>query len=573
MSLALRKHLSEKFEGFDSKSDDAAMKAFASEKIKSGDLDVDTYVDLLSKNDEPTAKDKAADLAETIASKTATAVATAVGGQFDKLAEALKARSEPPTPEEPPKTEKAKADPPADDDVDHQKLYADMEQKLMEKLGINRTAGRDGAELMAMAYDAESDDGVRVKNAVERYRHDPQVMRFKSPRAKLMGLSGEPQVYNGNEVHHSTERSRAMSAVWMKFQITPETLTERDVDVIRHILHNEKFYVPNRENDTDSRLLTEHERHLCWTGHKNFYAREMKAAVVDNSGTGGEYATPEFFDMDMIIAPTLAMEDIPSFCNIIPVARGTYASNFILGRPTLAAANEPTTSATPTSVFSATGFIENHDTDFFRAAGFLELGRNFVEDAHPRLVSEIMAQYQRSVRLWLNEQICTGDGTTEPQGIMNASNTNNVTPATPTTGPATLADVLEMLFAVNKEYREDGGRANAIYVMTDLTYSRLRGIATGVTGDTRLVFGDNVEDYRLFNHPVLIEEGGMTNAYMIFAQMKGYRLYQRQGPRFIRESGGDTLTRRNTFLVGCDVRFGGQLDLGGYAAVATGFVS
>ena len=94
-----------------------------------------------------------------------------------------------------------------------------------------------------------------------------------------------------------------------------------------------------------------------------------------------------------------------------------------------------------------------------------------------------------------------------------------------------------------------------------------------MTGDTRLVFGEDVESYRLFGHPVLIEEAGMTNDLMIFAQMKGYRLYLRQGPRFIREDRGATLVRANTFLVGVDLRAGGRLDLGGYAAVATGFMT
>lgn len=562
MSLALKAHLTEKF-GLATDADDAAMKSLASEKIKSGDLALDKYTELLTAKAPESGKDKAGELADTIATKTATAVASALGPHLSGLAEALKSRSEttPPAPQAATKNA----------DEDFNALADEMEKRLIAKHGLNKPAGNDGDALMKMAYDEASDDGVRVKGILEAYSHNPQPLKFKSERSKLLKCYGETMQYNGQDVILPTERSKLMSAVWAKLQMFPEHINDWEKQVVRRILHKEKFLVPNHSGDTSARLLTERERELCWEGHKNFYARNMKAAVVDDTGTGGEYAIPEFFDMDMIVAPTLAGEDIPSFCNMIPVARGSAAQNFILARPTIAAANETTTSGTPTTVFSATGFITNHDTDFFRAAGFLELGRNFISDAHPRLVAEIQAQYARSVRLWLNEQICTGDGTTEPQGIMNASSTNNVTPTTPTTGPVVLADILEMLFAVNKEYREDGGRQNAIFIMTDLMYSRIRSIATGVTGDTRLVFGDDVESYRLFNHPVLIEEGGMSNDYMIFCQMKGYRLYMRQGPRFIREDGGDTLVRRNTFLVGVDVRYGGQLDLGGYAAVATGF--
>jgi hypothetical protein len=109
----------------------------------------------------------------------------------------------------------------------------------------------------------------------------------------------------------------------------------------------------------------------------------------------------------------------------------------------------------------------------------------------------------------------------------------------------------------------------AAFGMTDTTYKKLRSIATGVTGDTRLIFGEDVEGYTLFGHPVAIIATTMTNDDIFFAQMGGYRLYRRQGARFRRTMEGITLTKTNTMLVAADMRFGGQLDRGGYAAVAT----
>lgn len=568
MSLALKSHLTEKF-GLAADADDAAMKALASDKIKSGDLALDKYTELLNAKAPESGKDKAGELADSIATKTATALAPAMAAQtaaLSQLADALKSRGDSAPPAPPASGTKDAAN------DDFEKIAAEMEKRLAEKFEKqfgDKPAGRDGDALMKMAYDDDSADGVRVKSIIERYRHQPTALVYKSDRAAALKLTGMPMEYNHKEVNKSTERTQAMSAAWAAFQICPEMLTESETDMVRHILHREKFHVPNSRNDTHARLLTESERREVWEAHKNFYTGHRKATTLINDSTsGGAYATPEFFDMDMIVTPTLANEDIPSFCHIVPVPRGSAAQNFKLGRPTLAAAN---TEGSAVTLFTTDALIGNHDTTFFRAAGFTNIGINFAQDAHPGIVAELMNQYMNSYRLWLNEQITSGDGTTEPQGILVASSTVNITPTTPTTGPVVLADALEMLFGVSKAYRENGGRGNAIYIMTDTTYYRFRAIATGVTGDTRLVFGDDVESYRLFNHPVLIEEEGLSNDEVIFTQMKGYRLYMRQGPRFIREDRGDTLVRGNTFIIGMDCRVGGQLDLGGYAAVATGF--
>lgn len=550
--------------GVAKEAEDAVFKAAVAENLKSGKLDADKYAELLS----PVAPTK--DRGDELAEKTAAAVTSAMAPAFAGIATALEGLGKAfvaskPEPPKAPVTEPT----PADDVAELKR----MNEELIKKFGLNNLgndgATASGAALMAMSKSVDdSEPGfLRVKSAVESFAHNPQTLVYKNQgHAKLLGIGGDPILYGAQTVDMATERTKAMDAVWMKLQMFPESLNEREKGIVRYILHREKFFLPSSDpTKTSARLLTEAERHEVLKGHMEFY----KAAVVNDTGTGGEYATPQFFDMDMIVAPTLAQsENIAAYCHVIPVPRGAAAQNFVLGRPTISAANETVTSGTPTAVFSPTGFITNHDTTFFRAAGFIELGRNFVEDAHPGLVAEIQQQYMNSVRLWFNEQIMNGDGTTEPQGVKNASGTADITPTNPTAGPVTLSDVFRALFGVGKAFREDGGRGNAIYVMTDTTYSRIRAIATGVTGDTRLVFGEDVESYRLFGHPVLIEQQGMDNGDLVFMQAKGYRLYLRQGPRFIREDRGDTLVRRNTFLVGVDVRAGGQLDLGQYAACA-----
>jgi HK97 family phage major capsid protein len=318
--------------------------------------------------------------------------------------------------------------------------------------------------------------------------------------------------------------------------------------------------VPNAKGDTTARLLTPAEIIDVKQGHNK--------ALIDDSTSGGENAVPEFFDTDLILLPILGGEISP-LCNMVDVPRGSSADTFTMGNVTISASTE----GSAFSFFSTSSFIANHDTTFFRAMGAIEVGLNFLADAVPGLADEIVGTMSRKTAEWLDQQIATGDGTTEPQGLTVASGTVDITPGTPTTGPWVISDVLNLMFGVTKAFRTNYPSSQAAFVMDDSTYKRIRSVNTGVTGDTRLIFGNDVESYTLFGHPVAIEENGLTGADAIFAQLGGYRLYRRQGLRFRRETAGETLALKNTMAIIADSRWGGQLDRGGYAAVIDAAVS
>lgn len=550
MNPKLKAFLIEKFQ-LAADADDAAVKSMVQQKLQTGELSLDEYTALIAP--EQSAKSKADELGDAIATKTANAVAGQLAPVLGGLTEALKGFALKPASTEAPV------------EVDRKKELEEMEKRLYDRIKGEQGAPT-AADLIKLSFDDANSDGVRVKSVIEQFDHTPTALVYKSVQAKQLGLLGKPMTYSLKEVNQPTERSRMLSSVWLKFQLFPERITPFEKEIIQWILHKEKFTIPNKDNRTESFLLSPDQRQAVYDCNKNFYARGHKT-LLDDSTSGGEYSVPEFFDMDMIIRPTLATENIPSFVNIVPVARGSSAQNFILGRPTIAA-NTEGSAVTP---FTTTGLIANHDTDFFRAMGAMYIGKDYLSDAHPRISAELEERYRETVALWFNEQIMAGDGTTEPQGITVASGTTDVTAGNPTTGSVLLSDVFNLLFGVTKPYRFNGGIGNSIFVMTETRYKSLRALATGVTGDTRLVFGDDIESYRLFNHPVLIEEQGLNNATAVFFQGKGYRLYIRQGLRFFREDRGDTLVRANMILIGCDLRVGGQLDLGAYAAVIDSF--
>lgn len=451
---------------------------------------------------------------------------------------------------------------------DFQKELDRMGKQLREELlqEIKAAKGNDGASLMKMGGDIVEDDPavIRVKHTLDGIDDTKTALTYKSKHAERLGLKDMPMMYGSVEINRPTARTKMMSSLWLKFQVMPEYLKEHEVAMLKYILHKERFHFPGEGNE-EARLLSAEEREKTWEGNLHFY----KAPLIDDTATsGGGYAVPEFFDMDYIVTPTLASENIPSFCHIVPVARGSSAENFHIGRPTVSAAVEGTSE----TAFDATGFITNHDTAFFRQAGYIEIGRNYLEDAHPGVEAEIRRQYQNSIALWMNEQIMGGDGTTEMLGILNTSGVVDVSSAQGTSGPAAITDASDLLFGVTKPFRSMGGRQNAIYVGNERNYKKLRTLATGVTGDARFVFGNSIEDYQIFGHPFLLEDVSLTNHHLVFFQAQGYRIYMRQGARFVRETRGATLTQKNTVLVGVDFRVGGQLDLGGYAAVIDDFI-
>lgn len=492
---------------------------------------------------------KAEDLANSIAQKTAEGVSSVLGAKFDQLIQAM-------TPQEksPEKKEEKQEEKEAPVDVTKSPEFLAMQSRL-DALESKKPED-DGLDDFSLLKGAPVDDengepSMRVKLSMERFDHNPTQALYKGRPGNVM--NGQPLTHPGLVLNEPTPRRKAMGVAWFKHQVMPEALTDNDKCMVKYILEKEKFYI---NNSTTPRLLTPNERIDCVKGH------QKATVLIDDSTSGGENAVPEFFDTDFILLPILGGEVSP-LVTIKDVPRGSSADTFTMANPTYAANTE----GTAVTLFTTDSFIANHDTSFYRAMGAMEIGRNFLDDAVPGLADEIVGAYSRKAAEWLDQQICTGDGTTEPQGITNASGTVDITLGTPTTGPWVISDVLNLLFGVTKAFRQNYPSSRAGFAMTDATYKRLRSIATGVTGDTRLIFGNDVESYMLFGHPVSIEENGLTGADTIFCQWGGYRLYRRQGVRFRRVDSGLTLAQRNSIAIVSDMRFGGQLDRGGYAAV------
>ena len=99
-------------------------------------------------------------------------------------------------------------------------------------------------------------------------------------------------------------------------------------------------------------------------------------------------------------------------------------------------------------------------------------------------------------------------------------------------------------------------------------YKKYMTLATGVTGDTRPIFGMHLKDYQLGDYHVAIQND-IADGTVFFCNLRGYRMYRRLGLYFELLTSGSTLTLANLKLLFARARFGGKITLGGYYAKMT----
>lgn len=542
MNEQIKKYLIEQGWVKEGASDEEYRLALA-EKLSSGELEPSKLAELSREEKPSKAEQLLKGLAEDIKKGVAEAIQSAMA-------------SAKPAPE--PQDQPAEPDP---DDLKKQ-IVEDVVKQVAATVAQPKSQAPDMQELLkGMSEGHESPTYIRVKNRIESYDHRPTAAVYKAGPKK-----GQPITYMGKALNKPTPRRNKMVAVWTKWQalqlgLIDKPLSDEEKDILMWILHKEPFYAD--EDRVETRLLKEHERHAIWTKGMNRWQRVTKASLLDDSTSGGQYAVPEFFDEEVIITPVLEGEIAP-LVNMKDMPRGSAVQGWAIGNVTFSAATE----GTAVSLFDATGFVSDYSPTVYRAAGFIEVGRNLLEDAVPTLADDIRNSYTRKHNEWLDRVIVAGNGTSEPQGILNASGTVDITAQNPTTGPVHILDAINLLFGVSAAYRRAYPRESLAYAMTETTYKRFRSIQVNSSSDQRLVFGnEGLTNSLLFDFKVGLEENGLSNSDALFAQFYAYRLYRRQGLRLIYEDRGSTLVRANTVLIGADMRYAGQIEKGNYAAV------
>jgi len=540
MTGALKKWLVENCDVKTDASDDEFKKA-ASEALMDGKLSTEKFAEL--------SKDEATEKANEFAKK------------FDVIADNLTKVVGLLTPNE--EEEKIK-DGEKKTEESKEKKIKDGEKKTeesKEKKTPSRLA-KMVAELGGTPVEVDGKDiDARVKDASESYATTKSALTYPD-RTKGGGrhpLAGQRVQVQGVGIDNSSELDKALSGVWSKFQIlsiTPriagskrrawEMMTDHEKGLLCHLVENCDW-----DASTDEHVKT-----------VRGYGGGIKA-LIDDSTSGGLEAAPIVFDNEVIQAPLLNGELYP-LVDEKPLDRGRRIEGVSTGTVT---GSWGGVDASAISLFNTASYVAAFDTTVYRWEGAVQVGLDFLSDTPIDFNSHITSQYGQRLLEDLDDVIAVGNGTTQPQGVMNASGTTSVA-----FGGATSIGAYESLrFSVHKREHTAGVKNTAVFCGTETSYQRAIGLPVGAADNRRLFdtqTGANYDGYSFMQRSYKINES-LTNSQIFYAILGRYRMYRRKGFTVRTSTEGDTLMRNNEMLIVVMARYGGQMERGACAGVTT----
>jgi len=392
-------------------------------------------------------------------------------------------------------------------------------------------------------------DRIRVIPAEERWSNE----RKEAKHAR----TGEPITYQGSPVYMPSPRTRAKIGAFTKHFLR----TNHGADL-------QKVGLPLPTiTEHDEQLLKGMWANGLWCGTtaegmevegKTFDDLKLKAPLINDATSGGQYLIPSDFDTELITTPLLYGELLP-MVDLRPTVRDAVEAASI-GNPTV---TWSTAEGSALSAFDATSLIAQITETVRPVAVAIECGRDMLADSPADVGAAILEIFGQTMAKELDDVIATGNGTTQPEGIFTATSPTTVNSTNGSTGPWELDDIEALYFGIAKQYRIPS--LNPCFLTNDVTYSRWRGLSIG-TSDARRLLGDNYASYQTLGRPHLIN-GDVGNAQAAFVAMRRYRLWRRAGVEFFREAGGKTLVTANTILLMARARYAGCLVDGGGAAI------
>lgn len=418
------------------------------------------------------------------------------------------------------------------------KFYSLFEDQVMTKSVAEKLfSGPDGGG-SAATFNVSGGTQVRVKAPSTQYND----VRYIAKHARL---GTEIADGYGSYASRPSQMSMAKAGVLLKQTARraglPTNITEHENELWREMLEADEWAAFDG-NPEENKI----------------YAPGQVKALVDDSVSGGLEAVPIEFDADLVGFPLLQNELFP-LVDLKPVSRGRRIEGASMANPTASWGGGDNSEAT---LFNTANMIAPIDTTIHTVDIALEVGLDMMQDSPANVAAELLARCGRRLGNELDRVISRGGGVTEPQGVMLASGTTSVSFAS---AAVNVTKLMSLLFGVGKAYKQEAG-SNFVFCSNETSHARARGVATGVSGDTRLVLGMDVESYNVFNHPWKI--AGILPNTEHFAGCLGtcYRMYRRLGMSVKWETGGKTLTSKNLAYLMIRARFGGRVvDPAGFA--------
>ena len=390
----------------------------------------------------------------------------------------------------------------------------------------------------------------RVKRASEQYESTKRRLIWpndKKSALHLGRLAGHDVTFENRPAYESSQLEKAQAGAWLKHKLASQTgtahlLSDHDRDLYQELVERGEWVGEVRD------------------GNGTHYYREPgrlsplhQKTLLADSTSGGQYAVPYFFDVDLVTFPLLYGELFP-LVDLRELATSNQVKGATLANMTISAG--PAEGDTPGITLATTSSLVGQlTTTIYNATGAITIGRDFLADSPVDLQADIISLYQRALLQWLDKEIATGDGTTGPLGLFNTSGVLTATSKNSTAGPMTVSDIEGMVKTLPKQYRNK--QENVVWVASDGLYFRIRGISVSGT-DQRRIFGYDYEQYMLASHPFKIEND-VGGSDLAFVNLSKYRMWRRKGMEIQVSDEGKTLMLANELLIVARSRWGGQL--------------
>ena len=409
------------------------------------------------------------------------------------------------------------------------------------------------------------DIDIRVKEAVDSYSNNKSTLLYPSRTSKGRPnqLAGQAVKHFGRTMETSSDLDKALAGVWAKFQIlavTPklagsvsrawEMLNDHEKELMCHLAENEQW---DDSKDERPRTVKGYKSREGGTGIK---------ALIDDAPSGGLEAAPIVFD-DMVIETPLLYGELFPLVTTVPLDRGRRIEGVATGTITGGWGGVDDTAI---ALFNTAAYVSAFDTTIFRWEGAVTIGLDFLSDTPIDFGSHITRQYGERLLEDLDDVIATGNGTTQPEGVMNCGAT-----AVAWGAATSLGNYESTRFGVTKPEHGAAVKSSAVFCGTETSYQRALAIPVGAT-DARRLAGEggmaNYDGYQWMQRPYKINEN-LTNAQIFYAILARYRMYVRRGIAIRTSTEGDTLIRANEILIVAMARYGGQMERAAAASLTT----
>jgi len=411
------------------------------------------------------------------------------------------------------------------------------------------------------ANDEEPGTAPRVKGVDEIFSTTKSARKYPTKgRFTPNSMAGQSAETLGRTLYEPSELDKALGGVWGKVEMAmlmpnicgPSRLFESMPEIDKQLLH----YLAEKA-EWDDTIKEGELRTRCG------YQGGVKQ-LIDDAVSGGIFAAPIVFD-DMVVETPRLYGELYPLVTEVALPRGRRVEGVSIGQFTGAWGG---VDAANIALFNTAGYVAAFNTTIYRAQGAVVIGLDFIGDSPINFQGTLSRQMGEWLLQTLDDVVATGNGTTQPQGVMNAAGTTAVAFG----GATTLGAYEGLFFGVHKREKTTNLKSSIVFCGTDTSYSRARGLNVTAADQRRLAGGEggqgDYDSYKWMGRPYKINES-LTNQQIFHFIGKRYRMYRRHGFELRTSTEGATLIRANEVLISFTARYGGQLERGATAAITT----